>query len=75
VEFFYYQSYIICKSVRKVIVFNTLTRAVETVPVQRDDFTVEFMPPFLFALIEGQFLTLYEEEVGKEPRRVKISKL
>lgn len=34
------------------------------------------MPPYLFALIEGQFLSLFEEEfVGKKAQRVKISKL
>ncbi len=59
-EFFYYQSYIICKGVRKVIIFNTLTKAMDSIATQRDEFIVEFMPPYLFALIEGQILTLYE---------------
>jgi hypothetical protein len=36
------------------------------------------MPPYLFALIEGQFLTLYDEDYSdqsKKPKRAKISKL
>jgi hypothetical protein len=58
-DFFYYQNHIICKSIRKVILYNTLTKQTAIVATEKDDFVVEYMPPYLFALIQSQFITLY----------------
>lgn len=40
IDFFYYQNHIICKATRKVILYNTLTKSMHTIPTDKDEFVV-----------------------------------
>ena len=58
-EFFYYQNYIVCKGLRKVIVYNFTNKSLVQIPVNFDDFVLTSFPPYVFNCITGQYLNLY----------------
>jgi hypothetical protein len=62
-EFFFNQNFIICKGLRKVIVYNSVDRSVIHVPIAFDEFVLTQFPPYVFNCITGQYLNLYNEEV------------
>ena len=62
-EFFFYQNFIVCKALRKVIVFNSLDKSLTYVPIKYDEFVLTQFPPYVFNCITGQYLNLYNEEV------------
>lgn len=46
-----------------------------SLPAPTTPYLVEPLPPFLLAVIEGQFMQLFNEDLASDAVRVKISKM
>lgn len=59
--FFYYQNFIVCKGINKVIVYNLFTKCLARIPINCEEFMLTPFAPYVFNCITGQYLNLYSE--------------